>query len=213
MLLQEAQSKLQEVQAVLKDQKTCTKLPVQSPNVKPDETPKKILRFSSPSQSEACTIYPRTPHPLHNMTCVVDGPQLASTPVATESSSPPMNLSPHMINYSDSEDEQSSLEKECSHKQPNSEEYRTVSPTVEKYGQQDHSNHDNNSTLDQLEEALSTYNYSTNCAHKLSCLSMYIHTAHDGTDTSLQRPRRRCVSLSRSYQEPSLNRLAMDMMT
>lgn len=179
-LLQEAQSKLQEVQAVLGDQKTCKQLPIQSPNVKPAATPKKVLRFSSPSQSEACTIYPRTPHPLHNMTCVVDGPQLASTPVHIESSSPLMNLSPHMIQYSDSEDEGSSLSNEHSHKWPNSEKYRTVtvSPTVEEHSLQDHSNHgmSTNSTLDQLEEALSMYKVQVVHMNKYTSLALCMHS-------------------------------------
>lgn len=178
-LLQEAQNKLQEVRVILEDQKACTKLPVQSPNIKPAETPKKILRFSSPSQSEACTIYPRTPHPLHNMTCVVDGPQLASTPVCTESSSPLMNLSPHMINYSDSEEEESSLSNEHSHKQPNGEEYKTVSPTMEKQSLQDQSNHDNkstNSTLDQLEAALSMYIAPIVHANRYTPLPLYVQS-------------------------------------
>ena len=106
--LKEAQCKLQEVQTALdfaqKVAQTSLNNKQHSPGLKPQSSPRKILRFSTPSQSEGCTIYPRTPYPLHNMTCVVDGPQLASTPVETElssSSSLSAHLSPQRIDYSD----------------------------------------------------------------------------------------------------------------
>lgn len=144
-ILQEAQLKLQEVQSVLDFiiHKTShqTSLKEQSPEPSHTCTPKKVLRFSTPSQSERCTIYPRTPHPLHNMTCVVDGPRLASTPVKTKlaSSSLSVNVSPQKINYSDTEDDISSI------------------PSPQLWKGENPANHKNpNSTLDQLEDALST---------------------------------------------------------
>ena len=88
-LLKEAQSKLHEVQSSLdfvlktsRESPRC-KQPRVSPSSSSSSSSKKVLRFSSPTQAKRCTIYPRTPHPLYNMTCVVDGPQLASTPVKT----------------------------------------------------------------------------------------------------------------------------------
>ena len=98
-LLKEAQSKLRDVQSSLdyvlktsRESPRCQQLGQPS-----SSSSKKVLRFSSPTQAKRCTIYPRTPHPLHNMTCVVDGPQLASTPVKTGSGGPCLQL-----HYSDS---------------------------------------------------------------------------------------------------------------
>lgn len=145
-LLQEAQLKLQEVQSTLDFivHKTSHQISFkqQSPEFKSSNntcTPKKVLRFSTPSQSEGCTIYPRTPHPLHNMTCVVDGPRLASTPVKTKlTSSSSLNVSPQKINYSDTEDDLSAI------------------PSMQQWQGENPANHKNpNSTLDQLEDALS----------------------------------------------------------
>lgn len=144
-LLQEAQLKLQEVQSTLDFivHKTSHQISFkqQSPEFKSSHmcTPKKVLRFSTPSQSEGCTIYPRTPHPLHNMTCVVDGPRLASTPVKTKLTSSSLNVSPQKINYSDTEDDLSS-----------------ISSTQQWQGENPANQRNPNSTLDQLEDALST---------------------------------------------------------
>lgn len=162
-LLQEAQCKLWEVQSTLEIvQKTTQNSPEQqSLEFKPAQNPKKVLRFSTPSQSEGCTIYPRTPHPLHNMTCVVDGPQLASTPVKTKlSSSLSMNLSPQRINYSDTEEGASSSAfkgSSADKKKTDSELGRKISPIEElkQCKEEDPTSKSNpNSTLDQLEDIL-----------------------------------------------------------
>lgn len=78
------------------------------------------------------------------MTCVVDGPRLASTPVKTmkhTGSSLSMNLSPQQINYSET-DNLSSIPstQQCQGENP------AVIPNLK----------DLNSTLDQLEDALSS---------------------------------------------------------
>lgn len=73
------------------------------------------------------------------MTCVVDGPRLASTPVKTKlTSSSSLNVSPQKINYSDTEDDLSAI------------------PSMQQWQGENPANHKNpNSTLDQLEDALS----------------------------------------------------------
>ena len=159
--LQEAQCKLREVQTALEFVQKAAQTSLNNKHhleLKPQSSPRKVLRFSTPPQSEGCTIYPRTPHPLHNMTCVVDGPQLASTPVETtlssSSSSLSVHLSPQKINYSDTVEDaditelggsRSTTGKRCDQLGRNKEE--------EQWKMVPHAS--SNSTLDQLENALS----------------------------------------------------------
>ena len=158
------------MQVALKDIDSDIKLSIHSPNRKPIHTPKKTLQFSSPSHFEGATIYPRTPHPLQNMTRVVDGPQLASTPVEMSSNSRPMKLTPQMITFIDSEED----ERDDNHLQqkPISEKCEPVSPIADIKGPQSlvpkNESKITDTTLDQLEEILSKFIF-TLYYHNLIC--------------------------------------------
>ena len=161
-LLKEAQSKLRDVQSSLD---YVLKTSRESPRCKQLGQPsssssKKVLRFSSPTQAKCCTIYPRTPHPLHNMTCVVDGPQLASTPVKTGPPSGPC-LQLHYSDYSGSpakEPGTSAATEPGSGRDPASEAKECdISPIGELMKREAPVIMVQNSTLDQFEDALGEY--------------------------------------------------------
>lgn len=157
--LQEAQCKLREVQSALdivikasKSSPRCKQWSLEHDKSSPKN---KVLRFSSPSESKRCTIYPRTPYPLHNMTCVVDGPQLSSTPVKNRLNS--IQLSPQKIDYSDSISNKEPPTETGNDKDADSIEVNSnVSPIGELKQEEDPSINPD-STLDQLENALSMF--------------------------------------------------------
>ena len=162
--MQEAQCKLREVQTALEFVQKITQTSLDnkqhSPGLKSQSSPRKVLRFSTPSQSEGCTIYPRTPYPLHNMTCVVDGPQLASTPVETElssSSSLSVHLSPHKIDYSDTAEDTSITQSggSSSTKRKSDDQLGKSKEILQQQKKESPTSHDPFSTLNQLENALS----------------------------------------------------------
>ena len=152
--MQEAQSKLHEVQSSLE---YVLKNSPGSTSGKLSLSPKKVLRFSSPSVGKSCTIYPRTPYPLHNLTCVVDGPQLASTPVKSRLSttSPQAQFSPQ-IDYRDSVTATTGAgERDKVSREPEESGATDISVIRELVQGEKGDIMNPNSTLDQLENALS----------------------------------------------------------